>query len=1421
MERQIFDKLSAINHLKANQISSWLIAQEKVVNALASNKTLQNQTALFLKQRSLMQKEIEKELLYSFQRLSSYESITLVSPKNEVLLHVGKDLLVTNDSASLIHQSKTDNAVKHGDIMLSNDGESYLNFVIPIRHESQANNPLIAYLIIHINTNKYLFPYLEYWPNLSATGETLLVRKKNNRVEFLSPLRHSPVNGLLHGKAYSMTNHNLPAMVAIEKQKTGSLVGKDYRDVKVFASFEPVPNTSWMLVSKVDVKEASVALNDLIFLLSMIGLFAAFILGLLLMALFKKHLRTLELEAIAEKKQSEYAISNFYELPFIGMAILEPNSQKWVRFNNSFSKLLGYSSEELMMMDINDILQQEDYDKFISELTHLNDTEHQGFTLNALLRHKNGTTLSVILNVKYVPRQNDSSEFLLVTVQDVTELMLVSEQYLNYQGHLKTLIQTIPDLVWLKDNKGGYLSCNTMFERFFGAKEINIIGKTDYDFIDKDIADNFRKNDLVAMKKNGSTENEEWLNFADKSYQGLFATIKTPMKDESGQVIGVLGISRDITVRKKALEKLERLTQLYSAMNQVNEAIMRCDNEKELFEQICRVVVEIGGMKMAWIGMVDSESKQVSPIASHGTGIEYLENINISTDKDTLVGIGPVGTAIRDKSPYWCQDFKNDLNMIAWHERGEQFGWQSLASLPLYQNNQVVGALSIYSDVLHAFNKTEKELLSDIANNISFALNAFVRERAKKESELARDEILTRLTKLAGRLPGMVYQFRLKPDGSMSFPFASEAISTIYRLNPEDVFEDASVVKTRIYEEDIQDLFESIEESAKNLTLWKKEYRVKFDDGCVRWLSGNAVPEKESDGSILWHGFLTDITEAKAIEDKVKLASKVFEQSNEGIMITDANQKILLVNKAFEKITGYNQQDALGMRPSMLHSGRNTPEFYQDLWKSIDQKGYWHGEIWNKRKTGEIYPEWLSISRGEDKQGQVTEYVGIFSDISMNKENEERIQYLAHYDPLTNLVNRQLLMDRLKYAISTAKRNQSLLSLLFIDLDHFKNVNDTLGHPIGDKLLIEISKRMLSVLREVDTLSRHGGDEFVALLPDVGEENAAHVAEKIVHAISQKLQIDAYELFITPSIGIAVYPQDGEDMPTLLKNADAAMYQAKEDGRNVFRFYTDSMQVRALRVSVIENALRTALEKNEITLNYQPQLSAKTGEVLGAEALIRWTHPELGIVSPAEFIPIAEQSGQILKLSDWVLRQAVEQLKQFLNQGFSDFVMAINLSAVDFQQSTLPQQIVGLLEELQVAPNLLEVELTESVAMANPDSAVEMINNLSDTGINVAIDDFGTGYSSLSYLKRFHVNKVKIDQSFVRELNNNEEDRAIIKAIINLAKNLGLKTIAEGVETVEQLSYLQKEGCDEIQGYFYSKPLSANEFSRYLTSHKT
>jgi len=1140
-----------------------------------------------------------------------------------------------------------------------------------------------------------------------------------------------------------------------------------------------------------------------------------------LVVLIKKHFETLALQQQTENNQIEYAINNFYELPFIGMAILEPKHQNWIRFNNRLAEMLKYSVEELSALNLRQLMSEKDSAILNQQFLRLADNSCDGFSLESYLRPKNGPDIFVIINAKFVPNIDGSVQFILATIQDVTDLKVLSKQYSKNQSHLNALIHTIPDLVWLKDLNGVYLNCNPMFERFFGAPEQDILGKTDYDFVDVEIADCFRKNDLNAMQQDRSTENEEWLTFADDSYKGLFSTIKTPMRDDSGKVVGVLGVARDITTRKQAQIQLERLTKLYAALSETSASVVRCKNEQDLFDSICKAAVSVGDFKMAWIGLVNQPSSIIKPVAFSGIHTDYLQDLDISTDETLSSGQGPTGIAIRENHPYWCQDFQHDPHTLKWHIKGKQFGWNASASLPIHSEGKVIGALTLYSDVLNAFDTPAKGLLLEMSTNIGLGLDGFAHQKEKLLAEIEREEVYNRLFKLADRLPGMVYQFRLRPDGSSNIPFSSNAIKEIYGLTPEDVYSDASKVFEIIHPEDLEDMTLSIQASAKSLTSWYKEFRVKFKDGTVRWLSGNAMPEKEKDGSVLWHGFITDITEHKQTLAQVELASKVFEQSREGIMITDVDHNIIMVNQAFTEISGYSAEEALGRKPKILSSGKHSEQFYQKLWSDIDQAGFWQGEIWNRRKNGEIFPEWLSISKGLNQSGQVSEYVAIFSDISKIKENEEKIQRLAHYDPLTNLVNRQLMMDRLDHAISSANRSNSSVSLLFIDLDHFKNVNDTLGHHIGDELLVEVANRMSGLLRTEDTLARQGGDEFIVVLPGVGETGASHVAEKIVNQISNRIKIGSYELFVTPSIGVAVYPQDGKDVASLLRSADAAMYQAKEDGRNTYRFFTQIMQQRASRLMLIENALRTALSRNELSLNYQPQVCTTTGRIVGAEALIRWTHPELGVISPIEFISVAEQSGQILNLSRWVLRSALEYLKSVLEQGYAPFVMAVNLSAVDFQQVDLPEQVMKIVEEVNVSSEFLALELTESVAMANAEMAIEMMSKLTANGIKIAIDDFGTGYSSLSYLKKLNASKVKIDQSFVRELTNNDEDKAIVKAIISLAHSLGLKAIAEGVETEEQLAFLKAEGCDEIQGYYFSKPLSDDDFRRYLTTNQS
>jgi diguanylate cyclase (GGDEF)-like protein/PAS domain S-box-containing protein len=535
------------------------------------------------------------------------------------------------------------------------------------------------------------------------------------------------------------------------------------------------------------------------------------------------------------------------------------------------------------------------------------------------------------------------------------------------------------------------------------------------------------------------------------------------------------------------------------------------------------------------------------------------------------------------------------------------------------------------------------------------------------------------------------------------------------------------------------------------------------------------------------------------------------EQSPHSIVITDLKSRIEYVNQAFYAATGYSPQEVLGSNPSLLQSGKTDPLTYEMMWEHLRQGKPWQGEFINRRKDGTEYVEAVRLSPVKQHNGTVTHYLAIKEDITQRKAAEQQIHKLAYFDALTGLPNRLLLADRFNQALSMAKRQSEPMTLMFLDLDHFKNVNDTLGHPAGDALLVEATRRLSATVRAGDTLSRQGGDEFVLLLPDCNALQAAHVAQKLMDSMVSVMHIEGHDVAITLSIGIAIYPTDGTDFNAMSKSADVAMYRAKEEGRNGYRFFTSDMQVRSSRTLTLESHLRRALERNELQLVYQPQVSLANGQLVGVEALLRWHHPTLGVVSPVEFIPMAESSGLILPIGEWVLRTAAQQLKDWMNQGLGRFAMAVNLSAVQFRDATLSTLVASVLHELTLPPDCLELELTESVAMSDPLGAVVAIDELNALGVHMAIDDFGTGYSSLSYLKRFKVDKLKIDKSFVQDITTDPDDKAIASAIISLASSLGLRTIAEGVETPGQLAWLRMQGCDEAQGYFFSPPVSATE----------
>ncbi len=600
-----------------------------------------------------------------------------------------------------------------------------------------------------------------------------------------------------------------------------------------------------------------------------------------------------------------------------------------------------------------------------------------------------------------------------------------------------------------------------------------------------------------------------------------------------------------------------------------------------------------------------------------------------------------------------------------------------------------------------------------------------------------------------------------------------------------------------------------------------KEYRIiRQADLSVRWVHGLGRLETDPEGNpVKMHGTIQDITNRKKTESLLYKLSTAVEQSPNSIVITDIKGTIEYVNTWFTNITGYSRMEALGKNPRILKSGKTLGVIYSDMWGHLTSGKTWHGELINHRKDGSEYIESATITPIRDSNGVITNYLAIKEDITEKKKAEEQIEKLAHFDHLTELPNRTFLNSQFEYILGLSQRNQESFALMFLDLDRFKNINDTLGHKVGDQVLILMAQRLKKRLREQDVISRLGGDEFVFILPGTDFKGATRVAQILVDIISEPYQIDQHELTTTPSIGIAIYPDDGIDLDTLMKNADTAMYRVKDEGRNAFCFYTAEMQKESARSMLISNALRHALSNDELDLHYQPQTSLKTGKIIGIEALLRWQHPEMGFISPAEFVSIAEDNGQIIQIGEWVIRKAAHQLRLWLDQGLPELVMAINISAVQFKQANITQVLKSILDQENLPYHLIELELTEAVAMSDPDTAIAIMDQLNSIGVRLSIDDFGTGYSSLNYLKKFKINRLKIDQSFIRDITVDNDDRAIVNAIINMSKSLGIDTIAEGVETKEQLEMLKEQGCDEVQGYYLSRPLTTDKIEEYIKAN--
>lgn len=647
--------------------------------------------------------------------------------------------------------------------------------------------------------------------------------------------------------------------------------------------------------------------------------------------------------------------------------------------------------------------------------------------------------------------------------------------------------------------------------------------------------------------------------------------------------------------------------------------------------------------------------------------------------------------------------------------------------------------------------------------------------------------------------------------------YFSPGYAALLGLPAEALDDDPQHWLQRLHPDDRASFERNLEQhlAVRNPTPYEVNCRLLHQDGSYRWIKsrGRLLLDEHGQAERLI-GTASDITQRRKDEDSLRQAAAVFDATQEGVLVTDARQQIVHCNPAFSRITGYSQAEILGQSPGMLKSGRHDKAFYDSLWGALQNRGSWSGEVWNRRKSGEIYPQWQCIRAINDEQGEISHYVAVFSDISALKRSQRELDYLAHHDPLSNLPNRLLFTERVERALERANVDEQGGAVLLIDLDYFKHINESLGHNIGDLLLKEVGERLSQQIGNRMTLARLGGDEFGLLYESCSSaEQATDMAQRLQACLTQAFRINQQELFVTASIGISLYPVTASDVGQVLRNADSALSKAKSIGRESYAFYSQELTEHARQRVELTSALRHALDHQELRVYYQPLICLRSQELIGVEALVRWQHPQRGLVPPGEFIPIAEETGLIGAIDSWVLEQSCRQMVAWKSAGAALQFVAVNVSSRLFSRGELDLRVAEVLRDSGLDPVHLELEVTESAIMDDPDAALTLLERLRALGIRLAIDDFGTGYSSLARLKRLPVHKLKLDQSFVRGLPHDQDDVAITRAVIALGHSMGLKVLAEGVEQQQQVDLLMQLDCDHAQGYFFGHPQPAEQLT--------
>lgn len=1395
VERDTTRSLQAIAESTAHHIQGWLSERHGDASTLAASRGFIRQVIELQADSQSLERAAVLERLAALQTVFNYESVTLLDAFGVPMVGAGKPFVSDAVQLDLAREAMAAGETRMDDLRRDADGV-YLSFAVPLQDEKDGRT--VGVVVLRSDPAHFLYPLISAWPLPGNTGEALLVRAEGEGVLFLNDLRHGDAQALsLH---LPLGDTRRAAAAALAANGPGTIVGIDYRDETVLAAWSPVGNTGWRLVAKIDRSEALRPAWITAWWTAAVALLGVIFVVLVVMQLFRQQRATQHMQL---ELQADRLLKHFYELPFVGMAVSEAGSHRWLRYNDHLCQMFGYTVEEFAEQTWDSLGHPDDADCGADDLARMERGDENSFSFEKRLVRKDGSVFIGCLDVKAVRMSDGTLDHIVTTVEDVTEARRTEEALRESEERFRSLLHNVPSVAvqgYTLDGTTRYW--NRASETLYGYTAEEALGRNLLDLI---IPPDLRAPVHEAMRRMATTGE-------------LVPASELTLMRKDGSPVTVFSAHVSVHVLGREVEMFCIDVDL-SARKLAEEALRTREAE---FRTLAEATPQI-----VWVTLPDGNHIYFNR--------HWMEFTGLTLEQSLGFGWNP---------PFHPED----------RDRAAQLWQRATESGEPYE---IEYRLRRYDGVYHWMLGRALPLRDDAGNIVKwFGTCTDIDDLKRTVERLDQAQRIARLGDWecdldteAIRWSAQVYEvFGRDPALGPPADFAEN-----------DLLFDAP---TRAV------VAQNIANAISTRRQQDYELRVTHADGSERYVNVVAVPRADESGRVVGlFGTLQDITEQKY--DELALRSRAHQQVlvatlgrlalsdtdlekvydaaasavAEGLGVEFGRVLLAADDDAFDVRAGVGwTPEWLGRR---LHAGMGCThvgfvveargpiiidDFRTETRFSDSGMLAAHGiisgidaPVGHPEKPLGILSAYSRVTHrfSPDDIGFVQSIANTLNTAMERARSNERLTYMVQHDALTGLPNRLLLTDRLNVAMTHAERTGKRLALMFMDLDRFKNVNDVFGHEGGDMILQEVARRLRGAVRASDTVSRQGGDEFLVVLPEIeSDEHVARVAEKLIAAVLEPYELHSTEVVLGVSIGIVCYPDNGCEVEDLLRNADVAMYAAKDQGRGRYQFYSAEMNARAHERLLLEGDLRHALERNELYLAYQPQINLATGKVVGLEALMRWRHPERGVVSPGQFIPIAEDCGLIMAFGAWAMETACLDHARWINEGLIDGTMAVNVSALQFRQGDFVDSVSQVLASTGLSPDRLEIEVTESIVMRGIDEVRAKLNALDALGVKLAIDDFGTGYSSLSYLKQFPIYRLKVDQSFTRGLPDDRESAAITQAIIGLARSLGLDVLAEGVETEAQATLLRSMFCDAGQGYLYARPMAAEDCTVYLQAHR-